>query len=42
MPGITLVPQEGPAPNEIAQQIEKLWAALVEINTAISAARERS
>ena len=39
-PGITLVPQEGPAPNEIDQQIEQLRAALVEIDTAISAANE--
>ena len=34
-PGITLVPQEGPLPNEIDQQIEQLRAALIEIDTAI-------
>ena len=35
-PGITLVPQEGPLPNEIDEQIEQLRAALIEIDTAIN------
>ena len=35
-PGITLVPQEGPLPNEIDEQIEQLRNALIEIDTAIN------
>ena len=35
-PGITLVPQEGPLPNEIDEQIEQLRTALIEVDTAIN------
>jgi hypothetical protein len=39
-PGISLIPQEGVATNEIDQQIEQLRAAIVEIDTAINAFTE--
>jgi hypothetical protein len=41
MPGITIVPQQGTAPNEMDQQLEQLRAAVVEIDTEIAAAAEK-
>jgi hypothetical protein len=38
MPGITIVPEEGAPPIELDPQLERLRAAIVEIDTKISAA----
>ena len=41
MPGITVVPQQGTAPNEIDQQLEQLRATIVEIDGKIAATAEK-